>query len=222
MSNGLDRRDAAPLAPEALTGRIVRLQPLSTAHLDALLAAAISDPTEAYRFTHVPRERGGMGRWLAMALESAEAGQALRFATIELASGRVVGSTGYCSVERWDWLDGVERRPPGGVDSIEVGYTWLERRAQRTGVNTEAKYLLLRHAFEALCVHRVQLKTDARNQRSRDAISRIGARFEGVLRSQRPSYEDGLRDTAMFSVVEAEWPAVRARLEGMLARYHSP
>lgn len=222
MSNGLDRCDAAPLAPGTLTGRIVRLQPLSTTHLDALLAAANSDATETYRFTHVPRERDGMGRWLAMALESAEAGQALRFATIELASGRVVGSTGYCSVERWEWLDGVERRPPGGADSIEIGYTWLERRAQRTGVNTEAKYLLLRHAFEALRVHRVQLKTDARNQRSRDAISRIGARFEGVLRSQRPSYEDGLRDTAMFSVVEAEWPAVRARLEGMLARYHSP
>jgi RimJ/RimL family protein N-acetyltransferase len=218
MAGPLDRRDAAPLAPLVLGGALVRLEPLSPAHLGPLIEAAGSDPAEVFPFTHVPRDRAGMTRYLEVALGLAAAGQALRFATLEAASGLLVGTTGYCTVERWDWFDGVERRPAGGVDSIEIGYTWLARRAQRTGINTEAKYLLLRHAFEVLRVHRLQLKTDARNQRSRDAIARLGARFEGVLRSHRPSAEDGLRDTAMFSVVEAEWPAVRARLEGLLAR----
>jgi RimJ/RimL family protein N-acetyltransferase len=216
MAGPLDRRDAAPLRPLTLAGRLVRLEPLTAAHLEPLLAAATSDPAEDFPFTHVPRDRDGMARWLEAALQQAEAGQSLRFAAVELPGGQVVGSTGYCTVERWAWFDGVERRPSGGVDSLEVGYTWLARRAQRTGLNTEAKYLLLRHAFEVLRVHRVQLKTDARNRRSREAIARLGARFEGVLRSHRPSSEDGLRDTAMFSVVEAEWPEVRVRLTGLL------
>ena len=212
------RLDAAPLAPLTLSGRLVRLEPLGAGPLEALLAAATSDPAETFPFTHVPRDRDGMARWLEAALQQAEAGQSLRFAALEAGSGQVVGSTGYCTVERWDWFDGAERRPPRGVDSIEVGYTWLARRAQRTGINTEAKYLLLRHAFEVLRVNRLQLKTDDRNQRSRTAIARLGARFEGVLRSHRPSSEDGLRDTAMFSVVEGEWPAVRDRLERLLDR----
>jgi len=218
MAGPLDRRDAAPLVPLTLAGALVRLEPLTAAHLEPLLAAVTSDPAEDFPFTHVPRDREGMARWLEAALQQAAAGQSLRFAAVEAAGGQVVGSTGYCTAERWAWFDGVERRPAGGVDSIEVGYTWLARRAQRTGLNTEAKYLLLRHAFEVLRVHRLQLKTDARNLRSRTAIARLGARFEGVLRSHRPSAEDGLRDTAMFSVVEAEWPQVRARLEGLLRR----
>jgi RimJ/RimL family protein N-acetyltransferase len=106
---------------------------------------------------------------------------------------------------------------PASPTELFLGFTWLARAAQRTGLNTEAKYLMLRHAFEAWRVHRVQLKTDARNRRSRDAIARLGATFEGVLRSDRPSIEDGLRETALFSVVEAEWPRLRARLEGLLA-----
>jgi RimJ/RimL family protein N-acetyltransferase len=217
MAGPLDRRDAAPLAPVTLAGALVRLEPLATAHLEPLLDAATSDAAETFPFTHVPRDRSALARWLEAALQQAAAGKALPFAAIEAGGGRVVGSTRFCNVERWTWFDGAERRPPGGVDAIEIGFTWLERRAQRTGLNTEAKYLMLRHAFEVLRVHRVQLKTDARNLRSRDAISRLGARFEGVLRSDRPSVEDGLRDTAVFSVVEAEWPAVRERLTGLLA-----
>ena len=216
MTGALDRRGAGALRPLTLTGRLVRLEPLAPAHLDPLLEAATSDPAEAYPFTQVPRDRQGLARWLTAALDAADAGLALPFATVERAGGRVVGSTRFCNVERWRWYDGVERRPPGGVDAVEIGFTWLARSAQRTGLNTEAKYLMLRHAFETWRVHRVQLKTDARNQRSRDAIARLGARLEGVLRSDRPSIEDGLRDTAMFSVVEAEWPAVRAGLERRL------
>jgi RimJ/RimL family protein N-acetyltransferase len=222
MTGSLDRRQAAPLAPVTLTGRRVRLEPLGAGHLDALLAAATSEPAETYPFTQVPQDRDGLARWLTAALAAAGNGQALPFATVELGSGRVVGSTRFCNVERWRWYDGAERRPPGGVDAVEIGFTWLARAAQRTGLNTEAKYLMLRHAFEAWRVHRVQLKTDARNQRSRDAIVRLGAAFEGVLRSDRPSVEDGLRDTAFYAVVEADWPAVRARLERRLASGRGP
>jgi RimJ/RimL family protein N-acetyltransferase len=211
------RLDAAPLRPVTLTGERVRLEPLAEAHLDPLLRAATADAAETYPFTHVPRDRQGMARWLAVALATGAAGQALPFAAVAVASGAVVGSTRFCNVERWRWYGGAERRPPGGIDAVEIGFTWLARSAQRTGLNTEAKYLMLRHAFEAWRVHRVQLKTDARNQRSREAIARLGATFEGVLRSDRPSVEDGLRDTAYFSVVEAEWPAVRARLTRRLA-----
>src|SRR5512137_649690 len=218
MAGPLARRDAAPLLPLTLAGALVRLEPLAAAHLEPLLAAATSDPAETFPFTHVPRDRGGLARWLEVALQQAAAGKALPFATVEAGGGRVVGSTRFCNVERWAWFDGAERRPPGGVDALEIGFTWLARPAQRSGLNTEAKLLMLGHAFEVLRVHRVQLKTDARNQRSRDAIARLGARFEGVLRSDRPSAEDGLRDTAMFSVVEAEWPEVRARLTGLLGR----
>jgi RimJ/RimL family protein N-acetyltransferase len=217
MTTPLLRLDAAPLAPVTLTGRLVRLEPLGAGHLDALLAAATSDPDESFPFTYVPRQLAGLARWLDVALETAAAGTALPFATIDLETGRLVGSTRFCNVERWSWFDGVLRRPPGGVDALEIGFTWLARRAQRTGLNTEAKELMLRHAFETLGVHRVQLKTDARNLRSRTAIARLGATFEGVLRSDRPSVEDGLRDTAMFSVVAAEWPGVEARLAGLLA-----
>jgi RimJ/RimL family protein N-acetyltransferase len=210
------RLDAAPLAPVTLTGRLVRLEPLGAVHLDALLAAATSDPSETFPFTWVPQQAERMARWLDVALETAAAGTALPFATVELASGRVVGSTRFCNVERWRWFDGLRRRPAGGVDAVEIGFTWLARGAQRTGLNTEAKYLMLSHAFETLRVHRVQLKTDARNLRSRAAIARLGASFEGVLRSDRPSIEDGLRDTAMFSVLEPEWPSVRDRLLRLL------
>src|SRR5512140_3344380 len=148
----LDRRDAAPLAPVTLAGHLVRLEPLAAGHLDALLAAATSDADETFPFTHVPRDRAGLLRWLEAALETAASGDALPFAVVDASSGRLLGSTRYCNVERWTWFDGRERRPRAGVDALEIGYTWLARGAQRTGVNTESKYLLLRHAFEALRV----------------------------------------------------------------------
>jgi RimJ/RimL family protein N-acetyltransferase len=212
----LDRRDAAPLGPVTLAGRLVRLEPLGPGHLDGLLAAALETPAEDFALTIVPRDRAAMQAWLEEALALARAGRAVPFATLEAASGRVVGSTRFGNVERWSWPDRRERRPPGGADAVEIGWTWLARRAWRTGLNTEAKLLMLRHAFTAWRVHRVQLKTDERNQRSRAAIERLGARFEGVLRSHLPAAEGGLRNTAFFSVVEAEWPAVEARLEGLL------
>lgn len=215
----LDRRDALPLGPATLAGRLVRLEPLGLAHVDGLLAAALETPPEDLALTTVPRAAASMRAYVEEALALAAAGRAVPFATLEAASGRVVGSTRFGNVERWAWPDGRERRPPGGADAVEIGWTWLSRRAWRTGINTEAKWLMLRHAFGAWRVHRVQLKTDERNVRSRAAIERLGARFEGILRSHLPSAGSGLRNTAFFSVVEAEWPAVEARLLGLLARH---
>jgi N-acetyltransferase len=130
----------------------------------------------------------------------------------------VLGSTRFANVERWTWSDGRERRPPGSADAVEIGWTWLERPAQRTGATVEAKWLMLRHAFSAWQVHRVQLKTDERNLRSRAAIEGIGARLEGILRSHMPGADGRLRHTAMYSIVEGGWPAVDARLRARLER----
>jgi RimJ/RimL family protein N-acetyltransferase len=218
VTAALDRRDAAPLAPVTLAGRIVRLEPLSPAHLDGLVTAANESADETFAHTWVARDRAGMAASIDEAVSLAAVGRAVPFATLDAATGRVLGSTRFGNVERWAWSDGIERRSPGGADVVEIGWTWLRRSAQRTGANTEAKWLMFRHAFETWRVHRLQLKTDARNLRSRAAIERIGARFEGVLRSHMPAADQTLRDTAMFSVTEAEWPAVRARLERLLRR----
>ena len=211
VSAASERPGAAPVGPVVLEGRVVRLVPLEASHVGALLDAANASPEETFPFTWVPRDRHGMAAWVEEALGLAAAGQAVPFATVDAASGTVIGSTRFGNVERWSWSDGRERRPEGGADAVEIGWTWLTRAAQRTGANTEAKWLMLRHAFETWKVHRVQLKTDGRNVRSRAAIERIGARFEGVLRSHMPASDGGLRDTAMYSITAGEWPGVRER-----------
>jgi RimJ/RimL family protein N-acetyltransferase len=200
-----------------LPGRLVRLEALGPEHLDGLLAAAEEDPAELFPFTVVPRGRAALERWLDEALSSAAAGRAVPFATVSATSGRVLGSTRFANLERWEWPDPAERRP-SGLDAVEIGWTWLGRGAQRSGANTEAKLLMLRHAFEGWRVRRVTLKTDVRNARSRAAIARLGASLDGVLRSHLPASDGGPRDSAVFSIVEAEWPAVRARLERLLTR----
>ncbi len=134
------------------------------------------------------------------------------------ADGRVIGSTRFWNLEFWPWPDGHPLGGRDGPDACEIGHTWLSPSAIRTGANTEAKYLMLRHAFEAWQVHRVCLHTDARNERSRAAMERMGARFEGVLRAHRMAADLTVRDSARYSVVAGEWPAVKARLEGYLAR----
>jgi RimJ/RimL family protein N-acetyltransferase len=206
---------APPLAPPTLAGRLVRLEPLSQAHLEGLLAAASADPAEGFPFTWVPRTRDDLARWMDEAAALSAAGRAIPFATVAADDGRVLGSTRLGNLERWDWL----RPPPDPrpLDAVEIGWTWLSRPAQRTGANGEAKLLLLRHAFGVLGVRRVTLKTDARNARSRDAIERLGARLDGVLRAHLPASDGGPRDSAVYSILEAEWPAVEARLEARLA-----
>ena len=208
----------APVAPVTLQGRFVRLEPLALGHAPALVAAANADPAERYPYTFVPRTLAEAEAWIGLALTAQGAGAHLPFATVDAQSGAVVGSTRFGNIERWSWQDGVQRRPAGNPDVAEIGWTWLARAAQRSPINTEAKLLMLGHAFEQWKVFRMTLKTDARNQRSRDAIARLGARLDGVLRAWQPASDGGPRDTAIFSLLAAEWPAVKARLQARLAQ----
>ena len=194
-----------------LHGRLVRLESLSAAHR-ADLAVAAEENRASYAFTEVPRATE-VDAFLTAHSARADAGRMVPFAQIRQADGRAVGCTSYFDPRYW----------PGRADlcAVEIGWTWLAASAQRTGINTEAKLLLLEHAFGVLGVARVDFKTDARNDRSRRALTALGAKFEGVLRSWSPSRvpgEDGrLRDSAMFSVVAAEWAATRERLRRRLS-----
>ena len=187
----------------SLTGRHVRLYPLTPDHLPALCEVGL-DP-ELWRWTtSVVRSVDDMRRWIEQAVEQRALGAALPFATVDLVSGRVVGSTRLAS------MDAVNRR-------AEIGWTWIAAPWQRSAVNTEAKLLMLAHAFDALGCIRVELKTDALNARSRAAILRIGAVEEGTMRSHMITESGRVRDSVYFSVIAEEWPAVEARLRRRLA-----
>ncbi|PWI18257.1 N-acetyltransferase [Streptomyces sp. Act143] len=194
-----------------LEGALVRLEPLERRHAPGLAAAAEED-RETYAYTWVPRADEVPG-YIDAQLGRAADGKLAPYAQIARATGRVVGTTSYWEPRSWLSED--------RLDAIEIGFSWLARSAQGTGVNAESKYLLLRHAFETWGVSRVDLKTDARNARSRAAIESVGARFEGVLRNWSRSWapgEDGrLRDSAIFSITAEEWPRVRGRLAERVA-----
>lgn len=198
-----------------LEGALVRLEPLEHRHT-ADLAVAAEENRGTYEFTWVPRAHE-IGSYVDAQLARAATGRLAPYAQVSVATGKAVGATSY-----WEprcWLD--EDR----LDAVEVGFTWLGASAQGTGVNAEAKLLLFRHAFEELNVQRVDLKTDARNARSRAAIQSVGARFEGVLRnwsrSWAPGEEGRLRDSAIFSITADDWPACRGPLEERVARFRS-
>jgi RimJ/RimL family protein N-acetyltransferase len=210
--------ETARVEPVTLEGRHVRLEPLTLGHMRALLEAA-RGPRETYAYTGVPADERAMIRYIEAALVAQGALQALPFATVGRGTGRVVGSTRFGHIEFWAWPPGnPNQRGEHLPDVVEIGWTWLAVDAQRTSINTEAKLLMLTHAFETWRVHRVSLMTDARNARSREAISRLGAQFDGVLRAQRPAADGGVRDTACYSIVDHEWAHVRGRLESRLAR----
>jgi N-acetyltransferase len=201
------------LEPVTLEHRFVRLEPLSLAHVPRLLEIA-QGAGEAYALTSVPHSLEGMTTYVQTALEARAQGRALPFATVDRASGRIVGSSRLASLEFWAWTPGhALAKTDGTPDAAEIGWTWLAPEAQRTAVNTSAKLLMLEYAFEVWHVRRVTLKTDARNERSRNAISRIGAHFEGILRAHVPAADGGIRDSAMFSILDSEWADVKARLE---------
>jgi N-acetyltransferase len=194
-------------SPCTLNGRLVALVPLADTHAADLFASLAEDPT-IWRWLPMgpaPATLDDMRAALAAHLKLQEAGEYVAFAQVCMATGRAVGVTNYLSIAPQD-------------SGIEIGGTWLGRAAQRTGINREAKYLLLRHAFEELAALRVQLKTDARNQQSQRAISALGAAREGVLRKHKRCWDGFLRDSVLFSVTDDEWPAVKARLEAFLAR----
>jgi N-acetyltransferase len=206
------------LKPFTLPGRFVRLEPLTLDHADAL-ARAGSLSRETYQYTIVPRDYESAAAFVKTALVEAEASRSVPFATVDCRSGEVVGSTRFCYIEFWDWPAGSPyQRGTNLPDAVEIGYTWLSADVQRTGINTEAKLLMLTHAFESWKVHRVRLKTDARNQRSRQAIERLGMRFDGVLRRTRIAYDDEIRDDAFYSMVDSEWPAAK---EALIAKLRS-
>lgn len=201
-----------PLATVTLTGRHVRLEPLALDHVDALVAAASIDRS-TYALTPVPDGPAAMRAYVDHLLACHARAEVLPFVQRRLDTGELAGCTRYLDPRWW------RGRPE--PDEIEIGGTWLAATAQRTAVNTEAKLLLLAYAFETLGVWRVAICTDARNARSRRAIERIGATFEGVLRNHRVAARTepaAPRDTAVHSVIDAEWPGVRAALEARLVR----
>ncbi len=205
------------LAPITLAGTHVRLEPLGVAHAPALVAAATSGARGTFAYTTVPFTEAAARAYVDAALAEHAQCRALPFATIDVTNGRVVGSTRYLNCEFWAWPAGSPLQRGHDVpDVVDIGATWLAAAAQRTAINTEAKLLMLTHAFEVWRVHRVRFLSDARNMRSRTAILRLGAKFDGVLRAERVAVDGAIRDTAAFSIVEAEWPAVKAGLRAKL------
>jgi RimJ/RimL family protein N-acetyltransferase len=198
----------------------VRLEPLSLAAIDDLVAAA-SEDRSTYAFTRVPNSRDEMVSYVEAALAEQAEGRTLPFAIRWLHTDRVVGATRLMHLEYWQgplpWPPGA-RGSVGEIPSVaDIGYTWLGASAQGTGVNRESKFLLLSHAFENWNVHRITLKADARNVRSRAAIEALGAHFDGVRRAESRGADDTVRDTAFYSILHSEWPAVRERLMPRLA-----
>ena len=205
------------VTPVTLEGRFVRLEPLTLDHVPALAAAA-SGPRDTYVWTGVPEGEAATAAYVEAALHEQAAGRALPFATVLRESGTVVGTTRFGNIEYWAWPpNNPNQRGVELPDAIEIGWTWLSASTQRTNVNTEAKLLMLRHAFETLRVHRVRLMTDRRNERSRRAIERVGGKLDGILRAHTPGTDGSIRDSAVYSIVEAEWPVVAAALEHRLA-----
>jgi N-acetyltransferase len=190
------------IAPVRLEGRHVRLEPLSQSHHADLSAVGLDEELWRWIPTPVgtPQE---MFAYIAAALDEQSRGVSLPFALVEKAGDRAIGSTRYGNIDR-------------AHHRVEIGWTWLAPAWQRTAINTEAKYLLLKHAFETLGCIRVELKTDSLNERSRAAILRIGAREEGTFRNHMITASGRIRHTVYFSILDSEWPDVRSRLQAMM------
>jgi RimJ/RimL family protein N-acetyltransferase len=191
------------LDPVTLRGSTVRLEPMRIDHVDGL--ARVGLEPELWRWISTPVDSPeAMHRYVRNALDEQDRGVSLPFVVAHQASGQIIGSTRYGNIEM------SHRR-------LEIGWTWLISAHQRTRANTECKFLLLAHAFETLGVNRVELRTDVRNEKSRNAIARVGAKEEGIARCHIITDSGRIRDTITFSIIGSEWPAVRARLESMLA-----
>jgi len=204
-----------------LDGRHVRLEPLQRRHAAGLADAAAIDPS-LYRLSPVPQGRAAAAAYIESALAQRDAGTAVPFAILRAHDGTVIGSTRFFDLEWWPWPPDHPRSLHGdGPDTCEIGYTWLARSAIRTGANTEMKQLMLEHAFEVWQAESVCLHTDARNERSRRAMERIGAQFEGILRAHRLATNCLPRDSARYSIIAPEWPGVKRHLDDLLAA-HEP
>ncbi len=209
------------LEPFVLEGTHVRLEPLSEAHVPALVDAA-SEDRSSYEWTIVPDGTEQMVAHVRDALAKVASGAHVAFATVRRGQvagepDRVVGSTRFCEVAYWQYPPGARLQRSGVPDVVDIGFTFLAASSQRTPVNTEAKLLMMTHAFEVWEVHRVALQTDVRNKRSWAAIERIGGKLDGIMRADRPGADDTVRTSARFSILAAEWPDVKARLADRLA-----
>jgi RimJ/RimL family protein N-acetyltransferase len=193
------------IEPVTLEGHLVRLEPLSMDYVEDLYEAAQDQAIWRYMPINPGSSRADMVAWLRAALRGQEEGTDLPFVIIERATNRVVGSTRYMNISSKD-------------RGLEIGWTWLAKEARRTGINTECKYLLLRHAFETLRAVRVQIKTDSRNEISQRAIERLGAVKEGILRNHMVLPDGYCRDSVYYSILDSEWPSVKERLEGKMER----
>jgi len=197
--------------PLVLQGRYVRLEHLDHRHLGGLGSAAAADPS-LYRWSPVPQGEVEAADYIETALAWRKAGTAVPFAIIRLDDGVVVGSTRFWNLERWPWPKDHPSHGRTAPDVCEIGYTWLTYSAIRTAANTEAKLLMLTHAFEVWQVLRVCFHTDARNERSRAALERIDGDLEGILRAHRMAADFIARDSVRYSIVKEDWPAVKQRL----------
>ena len=193
------------IEPITLTGRVVRLEPLTEAHVPDLAAVGQDDSLWLYIPYPLVHSEADMRAWVRDLLSRQAQGTDLPFAVVHQATGRAVGASRYLDIQRAN-------------RGLEIGGTWYGRAFQRTAVNTESKYLLLSHAFDGLGYIRVQLKTDLRNERSQRAIERIGAVREGVLRHSMIMPDGHRRNSVYYSILSEEWPGVKARLESLLAR----
>jgi RimJ/RimL family protein N-acetyltransferase len=201
-----------------LSGDIVRLEPLEPGHVPGLAAASAADPS-LYQWAAVPQGHAGMLAYVTTAIAGRDGGTVVPFAVIRNQDETVIGSSRLWDLEYWQWPGGHRFSSLPGPDVCEIGHTWLTRPAIRTGANTEMKRLMLGLAFGSWRVHRVCLHTDERNARSRAAMERIGARFEGILRGHRMAADQTVRDSARYSVTAAEWPAVQRHLNELASRY---
>ena len=211
------------VSPTVLEGRDVRLEPLGHEHTEDLISA-IGYDRATYGLTWVPKPTPeSVTAYIDSALKDQARGVSLPFATIRKSDNRAVGSTRFLNIEFWpippDAEFGPEVTQRTTPEAAEIGSTWLGATAQRSPVNTEAKLLMLTHAFEEWRVLRMCLKTDSRNQRSRDNIERIGAKFEGILRNHMYAYDGQMRHSAFYSITLTEWPTVRANLLAKIASY---
>lgn len=211
-------------APITLVGRMVRLEPLAPHHAHGLADASAVD-RDAFAFTSVPYGLDEARDYVSRALMDQAAGLALPFATVRIRDNHVVGSTRFLNLDYWQgplvWpaTHGSPTGDPTAAvpDAGEIGNTWLSADTQGTGINAEAKLLMLRQAFEDWRVRRITFRADMRNHRSRLAIERLGATSEGVRRAHSRGLDGAVRSTAFYSILDEEWPAVRARIELQLA-----
>lgn len=192
------------LSPVTLDGRIVRLEPLELAHVPALAEVGLDAPIWQWTLAR-PRSEADLRDWAQAAIRNRDAGTELPFVTLEASTGRPIGSSRYLNIV-------LEHR------RLEIGWTWLAPPWQRTGANREAKLLMLRHAFETLGCRRVEFKTDSLNEPSRRALLGIGATFEGIFRNHMVMPDGRMRHSAYYSVIDDEWPAVKAALERSIDR----